>query len=446
MKLSYPKRALPLSLTLATAAIALAWVSHDAMALSTDLVESGFVNPIFLTAPDGDSRLFVAERSGTIKVRDNGVWSTFLNIQTIVDSNLTTERGLLGLAFDPGFANKASAGYGTFYVDYIDKATANTHIDKFTVSAGNRNIANPTGINLLSVNQTQGVNKENFGNHKAGWIAFSPNNPNDLYIATGDGGSGNDPYNNGQNTNSLLGKILRIDVHPTDPAAKYAIPSSNPFAAGGGAPEVWDYGVRNPFRNSFDRQTGDLYIADVGQGAREEINFESASSPGGVNYGWNLREGTIETPGVGGPKPPGEQDPAYEYGHGSTPPAFDGNVVTGGYVYRGSFLQGVQGTYFFADFGSGRIWSLRIDPATGELVPGSLVDRTAELGGIDKIGNISSFGEDGFGNLYIVDYNGKVFAIVPEPSTFALVAVGLAGLLWSRHKRNANARMSAVPA
>ena len=438
MKLAHSKRALPVAFAAVTTAIAFACASNNAMALSTDLVESGFVNPMFLTAPDGDSRLFVVERSGTIKVRDNGVWSTFLDIRSSVDSNPSTERGLLGLAFDPGFANKASPGYGAFYVDYINVGTANTHIDKFTVSAGNRNIANATGINLLSVNQTQ-PSGENFGNHKAGWIAFRPNDPNDLYIATGDGGSGNDPFNNAQNTNSLLGKILRIDIHPTDPGAKYAIPSSNPFASGGaGAPEIWDYGVRNPFRNSFDRKTGDLYIADVGQGAREEINFESASSPGGVNYGWRLREGTIATPtvGVGGPKPPGEQDPAYEYGHGSTPPEFDGTVVTGGYVYRGSFLQGVQGTYFFTDFGSGRIWSLRIDPTTGKLVPGSLIDRTAELDGLDRIGNTSSFGEDGFGNLYIVDYSGgKVFVIVPEPSTYALVSVGLGGLLWSRRKR-----------
>src|SRR5690348_11714287 len=258
--------------------------SAPAFSLDTQLIESGFNSPVFLTAPEGDSRLFVVEREGRIKVRDGGVWSTFLDISAQVDP--TGERGLLGLAFDPSYGTNR-----TFYVDYIDQATKNTQIARFTASASNPDLAVPTGTNLLTIQQP------NETNHKAGWIGFRPGENNNLYIATGDGGGSNDPNNNAQNKNSLLGKMLRIDVRsdafPNDASRNYAIPMGNPFRSGGGAPEVWDYGLRNPFRNSFDRTKGNLIIADVGQDTREELDFEPVGK-GGNNYGWRVREGKIQ--------------------------------------------------------------------------------------------------------------------------------------------------------
>jgi glucose/arabinose dehydrogenase len=398
----------------------------SAFALDTKLIESGLDSPIFLTAPDGDSRLFVAERGGIIKVRTGGVWSEFLNISGDVDKS--GERGLLGLAFDPNFKTN-----GLFYVDYIDKTTLDTKIVRF-----NANALSLGGTVLLTVPQPPDphISGVIVDNHKAGWIGFRPGDPNNLYIATGDGGNANDSRpiagfdNNAQNTNQLLGKILRIDVHPTAPGVLYST-AGNPFASGGGKPEVFDYGLRNPFRNSFDRANGNLIIADVGQGAREELDFESMSSPGGNNYGWRLREGKIETPtsGIGGPLPQGAIDPVYDYQHGSG--TFEGIAVIGGYVYRGSLLKDTNGTYFFGDL-SGKVWSMETD-ADGKLLIGTLRDRTAELH-LSKF-SLDSFGEDGFGNLYIIDGSGEVFQIVPEPRTYAFMLAALAMLAWIVRRR-----------
>jgi glucose/arabinose dehydrogenase len=390
-----------------------------ALALDTRLITSGLDSPVFLTAPAGDTRLFVVERNGLIKVGSGGSWSTFLDLSGQVDT--AGERGLLGLAFDPNYRSN-----GTFYVDYVDKKTENTHIARFTVS-GNANLANPTGTNVLTIQQPPGQN-----NHKAGWIGFRPGEANNLYIATGDGGGGNDLRpdpnfdNNAQNKNRLLGKMLRIDVHPSNPNQAYSIPSGNPFANGGGAAEVWDYGLRNPYRNSFDRTKGNLIIADVGQDAREEVDFETASSKGGANFGWRVREGKDANPlpDVGGPKTPGMQDPVYDYAHGNGP--LQGESIIGGYVYRGSLLKGIQGQYFFGDFVNGRVWSMQTDPVTGALLPATIVDRTAELKRLNDFQSISSFGEDGFGNLFIVDFNGKVLQVVPEPGTYAFLLGALA--------------------
>lgn len=400
--------------------------SH-AQALDTRVVTSGLTSPLFLTAPEDDPRLFVVERGGTIRIIQNGTLLSqpFLDISSQVES-ATGERGFLGLAFDPNYSTN-----GKFYVDYIDSTSAhNTQIASFTVSSNNPNVANPSGTSILSIGQTT------FNNHKAGWIGFRPNEPDNLYIATGDGGSANDPGNVAQSLSSDLGKILRIDVeHPAD-GLNYSIPAGNPFAAG--APiddKIWAYGLRNPYRNSFDRATGDFYIADVGQNAREEIDLERAGSTGGVNYGWRVKEGSVRNPATpSDPLPANVVDPIYEYLHGAG--AFQGNSVTGGYVYRGSLIAGLQGTYFFGDFVGGHIWSLQVDPVTGKVIAGSLKDRTAELGSSIGPNALSSFGEDGFGELYLVDYaRGQILALVPEPSSWASMSAGLICILWLAWRR-----------
>lgn len=217
-----------------------------------------------------------------------------------------------------------------------------------------------------------------------------------LYIASGDGGDANDPGNVAQNKNSLLGKILRI-APSTDSVGGYQIPANNPWVGQVGVRhEVWAYGLRNPWRCRFDRATGDFYMADVGQGAREEINFQYSTSLGGENYGWRLREGTIQTPGsVGGPQPPGNVAPIYDYTRGSNP--FQGRSVTGGYVYRGP-IPGLQGHYFFGDFATRRLFSLRFAQSPTTNFDGSnhnsLIDWTSSVQlDVGSLGSISSFGE-----------------------------------------------------
>jgi hypothetical protein len=257
-----------------------------------------------------------------------------------------------------------------------------------------------------------------------------------LYIASGDGGSGNDPQNNAQNRNTLLGKMLRIDVNSTSGGNNYAIPASNPFANNPGERgEIWAYGLRNPWRPSFDRTTGNLYIADVGQGAREEINFQSGTSTGGQNYGWRVREGTL------GAALPGSIDPIHEYDRSV------GASITGGYVYRGGALldngQPLDGTYFFADFVSGRLFSFRYDGTTLT----ELRERTSQLQNASNggsTGNISSFAEDGFGNLYVVSFGGSIFRVsgtaVPEPGTLVLSGAAAATLALRLRRRGPGGR------
>ncbi len=356
--------------------------------LTTTVVQSGFTSPLYITSPLGDfERIFVVEQGGAIKIIKNGnlLPNPFLSLSAKV--SCCGERGLLGLAFHP---NYFSNGY--FFVNYTNTA-GNTVLARYQVS-DNPDLADTAGLILLSINQP-------FSNHNGGWIGFGPDDGY-LYIATGDGGSAGDPQNNGQKGSTLLGKILRIDV---DTAAGYKIPADNPF--GGSAEfkeEIWDYGLRNPWRCSFDRLTGDFYIADVGQNAWEEVNFEPDTSSGGVNYGWRLKEGTHCF------NPPANcdalgltTDPIHEYPH------TDGCSVTGGYLYRGCAIPDLRGTYFFGDYCSGTVWSFRYDGTdTSEFQ-----DRTSELG----VGffNISSFGEDGKGELYIVGHNnGTVYKIVPD--------------------------------
>jgi glucose/arabinose dehydrogenase len=265
-------------------------------------------------------------------------------------------------------------------------------------------------------------------NHNGGWLGFSPRpgDTNNLYIATGDGGNGNDqgtghfePGGNAQNTSILLGKMLRLQIDAA--TGTYTNPATNPFGN-----EVFAYGLRNPFRASFDRGTGDMFIGDVGQNAREEIDRQPASNPnGGENYGWRLREGLIATPsgGVGGPRPPGNVDPILDYDRTV------GTTVTGGYVYRGDLAPMLDGKYIFADFGNGKIFTANPD-GTGLQNATSLFDPP----GAQTINNPSSFGEDAAGELYIVDYaDGEIYRIIPEPSTSLLLAA--AALFRARRTR-----------
>ena len=278
------------------------------MPLSTKLVVSGSSIPVFVTAPPKDSkRLFVVEKGGRIRIFDLIAGSLLPTpFLALTDLSSGDEQGLLGLAFHPKFETN-----GLFYVNFTDGSGA-TNVREYRVSAGNPNVANPTSARTLL------IIPQPFANHNGGWIAFGPDEL--LYIAMGDGGSANDPGNRAQNLGELLGKMLRIDVNgddfPTEPGRNYKIPPTNPFVGKPGArPEIWAYGLRNPWRCSFDRKTGDLYIADVGQGSREEINFQPAASKGGENYGWRFEEGTLAT-GLD-PIPAGIAltNPIFEYTH-----------------------------------------------------------------------------------------------------------------------------------
>jgi len=380
-----------------------------AQILEGERIASGLSRPLYATAPPGDmDRLFIVEQhTGNILIYDRNT-EIVLGTEFLTVGGISTggEQGLLGLAFDPDYGTN-----GFFFVSYT-AGDNSFHVDRYEVS-GDPNVADSgSATPVISFSHPQ-------TNHNGGWIGFGPDEF--LYVNSGDGGAGNDqgsghtePGGNAQDIDAnLLGKILRLDVDgddfPGDPSLNYAIPASNPFVGVAGDDEIWAYGVRNPWRASFDSLTGDFYIADVGQGAREEIDVQPASSTGGENYGWRLREGTIQTPGgVGGAKPAGAIDPIHEYTHS------DGISITGGYVYRGPVLA-LQGRYFFADF-LGRVWSLIFDGSAPSMHDGTnftdLIEHTGTItldaGTIDQI---ASFGEDPAGNLFIVDLDGEVFQI-----------------------------------
>lgn len=396
-----------------------------AFALTSVQVGSGLTAPVFLTAPTGDSRLFVVEQGGLIKILGpQGTSSTYLDISARIDAS--GEQGLLGLAFDPGFS-----GNGRFYVNYIDRSTKDTVVSMFTApSAGSTTADSGSEVRILTIDQPAGRT-----NHKAGWIGFRGSDPGRLYIATGDGGSGNDPDNNAQNLGTNLGKILRITPTP-DAVTKYSVPADNPFVGIAGNDEIWAYGLRNPYRNSFDSGTGNFWIADVGQSTREEINFEAATFvAGGRNYGWRPLEGSGDNPGVSDPAPANATPPIHDYGRSV------GGTVIGGYVYRGGGEAGLDGSYFFGDFVSGRIFSM----AGGN--PALITDRTTELGSLYDPFQLTSFGEDGVGNLYAMGLDGTVWRIaaavapVPEPGTWAMLIGGLA-VLGAAVRRRTRAGLS----
>jgi glucose/arabinose dehydrogenase len=384
--------------------------------LQTRIVASGLDHPLFATSPAGDSRLFIVEQGGLIKILQNGTVqpTPFLDLSGSV--NTEGERGLLGMAFDPNFASNRR-----FYVDYIDKTSLNTVVATYQVSATQPNVAD-----IASRQTVLTVQQPEFNNHKAGWLGFKPGESRNLYIATGDGGFHDDPGNRAQNLSSNLGKILRVDVSsdrlPNDPTRYgYAIPDGNVI---GGNPEIYAYGLRNPFRDSFDRENGTFYIGDVGQNAREEIDIGAA----GANYGWRRFEGTLVN-FPNDPQIPNHTPPIFEYNHTA-----DGGSVIGGYVYRGSEIPGLDGTYFFADFVNDKVMSFRF---TGSGIT-DLTDRTAELLSPTGIsGNISSFGEDASGNLYLISLNGQVgrITLIPEPASYAMMLAGM-GLIgvWVRRR------------
>jgi glucose/arabinose dehydrogenase len=362
----------------------------QAATIAASRVATGLASPIFATAPPGDAaHLFIVERGGQIEILDlttGQVQATpFLDVSMQVSTD--GEQGLLGLAFDPDYATN-----GLFYIN-MSNGSGDTEIRSYRVSPTDPRHADPASEQLVAQ-----VDQPSFANHKAGWLGFGPDGY--LYVALGDGGGAGDPFNNAQNVDSLLGKILRIDPHadafPADTTRNYAIPPDNPFVGQAGADEVWALGLRNPWRDSFDRATGTFMIADVGQGSWEEIDIGQA----GANYGWPVFEGpAVFAAGMptGGTAVP----PIAFYDHGL------GQSITGGYVYRGEG-EALQGQYLFADFVSGRVWALRLDgqPTVTDYT-GSIV---ADAG---TIGNPSSFGEDGVGNLYLTDFDGDVFRLVP---------------------------------
>jgi glucose/arabinose dehydrogenase len=359
-------------------------------------VASGLSAPVFVGAPAGDSRLFIVEQGGRIKVLDGGVvvGTPYLNISGIITSG--GERGLLSAAFDPDFDSNAR-----FYVNYTNTA-GNTVVARYTASGGNP-ASNTADAGSAVVLKTI---VQDFANHNGGQLQFGPDGM--LYVAMGDGGSSDDPNERAQDDGSLLGKMLRLDVNngPT------YIPADNPYV-GGGDPldEIWAKGLRNPWRFSFDRMTGDMYIGDVGQSAREEIDFQPASSTGGENYGWDCREGFVASPaGDDDCSDPPYVDPILDVVYGSSATC----SITGGYVYRGCEVPGLQGTYLYADYCGD--WVRSFEYEDGDAVPPTWTDRTSDLAqGLSPITSIASFGEDGSGEMYIVSLhptNGKVYQIV----------------------------------
>lgn len=349
--------------------------AETASAVTLTPVFSGLSQPLFIThAGDGSGRLFVVERGGRIQVFDGGTQATFLDVSGLITTT-GSEQGLLGLAFHPDYPTN-----GLFSIYYTAQGDLANTLARYRVSAGNPNQADPSsGEVLLSI-------PDRFTNHNGGMLAFGPDGY--LYVGTGDGGSGGDPDGNGQNLNTLLGKLLRLDVNS---GAPYRIPPSNPFVGRSDARgEVWAHGLRNPWRFSFDRATGDLYIADVGQGQIEEIDYQPAGSAGGQNYGWDRMEGSTCYDAASCDKS-GLTMPVAEYDHSA------GNCsITGGYVYRGAAVPDLAGAYVYGDYCSGRIWTLRRDGAGAWA--SSLLTDTAMF--------ISSFGEDQAGELYVTDLAG----------------------------------------
>lgn len=376
-------------------------------------VIGGLERPVYIThAGDGSGRLFIIEQAGRIRIFQDGslLPTPFLDITSRVRSPSSSggnEEGLLGLAFPPGYTDKEY-----FYVYYTNQ-DGNNQVSRFHLQSGQTGTADPASEELILL-----LNHPSRSNHNGGQIVFGPDGY--LYIGVGDGGGAGDPNGNAQNLGSLLGKILRIDVEaaarapsiglpcgegmsaPSTASASgepYQIPPDNPFASTAGAqPEIWAFGLRNPWRFSFDRVTYDLYIGDVGQNLIEEIDFQPAASKGGENYGWNTLEGTqCYQPSSGCVPPAGHVAPVAEYAHEA------GCSVTGGLMYRGAAFPELHGIYFYADFCSGRIWGLRNDGGwqSQELLPS---DR-----------GISSFGDDEAGNIYLADmYSGEVLRLEPQ--------------------------------
>jgi glucose/arabinose dehydrogenase len=343
---------------------------------------SGLDQPVAIAHPSGDTRVFVVERTGRVRViRDGVLRSTpFLDLHTKV--NTAGEGGLLGLAFHPDYRSN-----GRLFVSWTDSAMT-LHVTRYDSTPG-RDTAKTPGVDIIKVAHPGA------SNHNAGQLAFGPGKY--LFIGTGDGGGGGDPDGNAQDPNALLGKILRIDVTNKPAGQGYDIPSTNPFVNGGGKKEIWALGLRNPWKFSFDRGSpGELYVGDVGQGDREEVDIVDRPDR---NLGWDCREGTLNTASqYGGTycKSTGYQAPVTEYGHDL------GCAIIGGYVYRGSrYKTLLDGTYLYADYCSGRVWGLGRDANGGRV--------TSQLGAFS--GHVVGFGQVAYGELYLIAENGGIYRI-----------------------------------
>ena len=415
----------------ATLAAAFAAATPASAAIGLGLFDSGYTAPVFLTGRA--NTVFVVEQGGNILAvnRSTKARRTFFTVPNIESGG---EKGLLGFTFDPAYKTN-----GRFYVNVTARVNGQlvSEIRRYTDPA----IRTEPASVILRVDQP-------FDNHKAGWIGFGADR--NLYVALGDGGSANDPQNNAQNKASLLGKILRLDVRgdgfPADPVRNYRVPATNPFGN-----EVYAYGLRNPYRSSFDRTTGDLWIGDVGQGRFEEVN-RIAAGTSGQNFGWRPLEGTLPTPGVGDAIPPGTTAPVFGYTHDN-----GDRSITGGLVYRGGRIADLEGRYVFGDFVSGRLWSIARD--------GSGLSEFTAAGAPFGSSNWSAFGEDGSRGLYAIDYSGRIFAVkagavtlrqdaaaanalsVPEPASWALLLIGF-GLVGNtlRQRRSTTIRHSKITA
>ena len=370
-----------------------------AIALGLQQISVSLSFPVFATAPnDGTGRLFIVEKNGVIRILNLATQQLlpvpFLDLTGQIATG--GEQGLLGLAFHPNFSLN-----GFFYVNVIN-LSGDTEIRRYRVSFTDPNVADTASVLLIiSIDQPAGRT-----NHKAGWLGFGQDGF--LYAALGDGGGVGDPDGNAQNLNSLLGKMLRLDVDRdafADATRNYAIPLDNPFAGAiPGLDEVWAYGLRNPWRPSFDRGTGDFYIADVGQNRLEEVNVSTRASGGGsgLNFGWDIMEGNLCFEPMANCNMVGLTRPLLEYDHAQ------GCSITGGYVYQGTAMPALQGTYFYGDFCAGFVRSFKLS------ADGSSATEQTSWPMLNPGGMITSFGEDSAGELYIMTSGGGLYRIVPN--------------------------------
>lgn len=355
--------------------------TSNVVTLAVEQVASGLEQPVYLTAPEGDPRLFIVEQPGRIRIVENGkvLRAPFLDIAGKVRSG--GEQGLLSVAFHPLYRSN-----GFIFVNYTDN-NGDTRIERYTVSADRNAVDAASAKLILSIDQR-------YSNHQGGHNLFGPDGM--LYIGMGDGGSQGDPHGNGQNPNSLLAKLLRINVDRGDP---YTIPAANPYAKGGGRGEIWAMGLRNPWRFAFDRVSGLLYIADVGGSRFEEIDVVPASTPG-INYGWNIMEGPSCNRSLGCNQP-GLQRPALSYPHKSSVCS-----VIGGFVYRGQKIPEIQGQYFYSDYCDS--WLRSFGYADGKVTD-------QHEWPVGRLGSVTSFGEDSQRELYITTSSGRVYRIIKAP-------------------------------
>jgi len=413
------KTTLAVALAAATVLGATTVASAQNPPIRSTRIAAGLNFPTGIThAPGDQTRLFVTQKTGAIRIIDltteppTLLPTPFLNLSSLIGAvgSLNDERGLHGLAFHPNYPETPH-----FYVMYTTTAPS-TVIRRYSVSVTNPNLATTVG------NQIVMQYGQPFTNHNGGWIGFGPDGY--LYISTGDGGSGNDPGNRAQQiVNQRHGKMLRIDIDgddfPGDALANYAIPSTNPFVGAAGDDEIWAYGLRNPWRCSFDRLTGDLWIADVGQSAREEVNRQPATDAnganGGLNYGWRCMEG-LNCTGLTGCicNSPALTLPVYQYTWGGT----FGRSITGGYVYRGCLIPEMQGHYVFGDYVLQRVYGFNVDSIPGSnAAPNWTSLLSPSIEGF-TFGNIAAFGEDALGELYIAQQtsSGGIFKIIRNPN------------------------------